>query len=826
MVSSNGGVILVKNSDSNNTDQPRIGTVAVQNSTDITFGNKTFYQGPVTIKQFLLDEKNNNKQPGKTNNTNNAVEQIQSDQYFNIKNHQFSKKSFILMMVTILCALFGIILLLAFAIYGNRMNSVVKTGDGDDSRKNIAINSTIGTDMLTGKVLRLISRDEWLAQPPNEILTPLIVPAKRIIITHTATEFCETQAACTLRARLMQTFHMESKGWDDIGYNFMIGGDGAVYEGRGWESQGAHTKGYNVGSIGVAYIGTFNKKLPNDKMINVGFLLFQEGVKIGRLIPDYKIYGHRQLIASESPGAAFYDLIKTWNTSEGPETSLSLDSTLSLGFTSSSSESTTTAYPKYNFTIVTRSDWGAIEPRPGIKNLTFPIQRIIITHTADQMRTCNTEDECSQLIKDLQRNGMNTCRISDIDDIPFNFIIGGNGDVFEGRGWNLIGEHSPDRHGTSYNKDSIGISFIGDYRNSQPSQNQIDSIISFFTQSIQEGKLNSNYSIYYKTQLIGQTDENDQLFKTIKSFQHWNLNLKTLNRLENIDQLETISRDSWTSNQYIIGKHKQLNPIQRIIVMETGDVSCTTIESCKQFLQHKQNKDYPKADDIKENFFVGYDGTIYEGRGWSREGQHTYDSAGTSYNSQAIGLSLIGNFTKKPPNELQWNATVLFLKKAVNDTKLDVDYKVFHQKQLIGIDGNNQLYNATKKLNNWKSTPVIIHRNEWGATANNIQIKSSSVPMSEVIVRNVGKSICKTKNSCVDILNDIPKTNHTMDNFIFGGNNFTFEGRSFDDNKGSLFIGYIPENFKNPVNVTKLEEFLDYAVDLGKLDKNYTIYYK
>lgn len=48
------------------------------------------------------------------------------------------------MMVTILCALFGIILLLVFAIYGNRMNSVVKTGDGDDSRKNIAINSTIG----------------------------------------------------------------------------------------------------------------------------------------------------------------------------------------------------------------------------------------------------------------------------------------------------------------------------------------------------------------------------------------------------------------------------------------------------------------------------------------------------------------------------------------------------------------------------------------------------------------------------------------------------------------------------------------------------------
>lgn len=33
-----------------------IGSIAVQNSSDITFGNKTFYQGPVTIKQFVYDK--------------------------------------------------------------------------------------------------------------------------------------------------------------------------------------------------------------------------------------------------------------------------------------------------------------------------------------------------------------------------------------------------------------------------------------------------------------------------------------------------------------------------------------------------------------------------------------------------------------------------------------------------------------------------------------------------------------------------------------------------------------------------------------------------
>lgn len=38
--------------------KPNIGSIAVQNSSDITFGNKTFYQGPVTIKQFVYDKNN------------------------------------------------------------------------------------------------------------------------------------------------------------------------------------------------------------------------------------------------------------------------------------------------------------------------------------------------------------------------------------------------------------------------------------------------------------------------------------------------------------------------------------------------------------------------------------------------------------------------------------------------------------------------------------------------------------------------------------------------------------------------------------------------
>ena len=44
-----------------------------------------------------------------------------------------------------------------------------------------------------------------------------------------------------------------SQGWSDIGYSFLIGGDGRVYEGRGWGRVGAHTYGYNSRAYGIRY---------------------------------------------------------------------------------------------------------------------------------------------------------------------------------------------------------------------------------------------------------------------------------------------------------------------------------------------------------------------------------------------------------------------------------------------------------------------------------------------------------------------------------------------------------------------------------------------
>lgn len=115
-----------------------------------------------------------------------------------------------------------------------------------------------------------------------------------------------------LRVRLIQMFHMESRQWDDIGYNFLVAGDGSAYFGRGWDYIGAHTLGYNRYSIGIAFIGTFNNEVPPQKQIEACQKLIKLGVQLGKISKDYKLFAHRQLSSTLSPGDKLYNIIKQW----------------------------------------------------------------------------------------------------------------------------------------------------------------------------------------------------------------------------------------------------------------------------------------------------------------------------------------------------------------------------------------------------------------------------------------------------------------------------------------------------------------------------------
>ena len=51
---------------------------------------------------------------------------------------------------------------------------------------------------------------------------------------HSAEKECFDLDSCIAEVRFIQNLHMDKNDWDDIGYSFLIGVDGRVYEGRGW----------------------------------------------------------------------------------------------------------------------------------------------------------------------------------------------------------------------------------------------------------------------------------------------------------------------------------------------------------------------------------------------------------------------------------------------------------------------------------------------------------------------------------------------------------------------------------------------------------------
>ncbi|CAF1971567.1 unnamed protein product [Rotaria magnacalcarata] len=49
---------------------------------------------------------------------------------------------------------------------------------------------------------------------------------------------------------------------------FLVGENGKVYEGRGWNRQAAHSPGWNDDAFGICIMGDFRTASPNEKALN------------------------------------------------------------------------------------------------------------------------------------------------------------------------------------------------------------------------------------------------------------------------------------------------------------------------------------------------------------------------------------------------------------------------------------------------------------------------------------------------------------------------------------------------------------------------------
>jgi N-acetylmuramoyl-L-alanine amidase/Bacterial Ig-like domain len=190
----------------------------------------------------------------------------------------------------------------------------------------------------------VITRAQWGADESyrfdaagHEHWPPSFNPLQKFFIHHTAGRNGDPNPTATVRA--IYYYHAITRGWTDIGYNFLIDEAGHIYEGRhardyapgevpteedlaGNVVRAGQVKGLNDGTMGIALLGTFETQQPTAAaraaLIRLlaweserhgidpqGYGLYTNPVT-GLQLNLFNISGHRDGQATACPGTAFY----------------------------------------------------------------------------------------------------------------------------------------------------------------------------------------------------------------------------------------------------------------------------------------------------------------------------------------------------------------------------------------------------------------------------------------------------------------------------------------------------------------------------------------
>ena len=112
--------------------------------------------------------------------------------------------------------------------------------------------------------------------------------------------------------RKIQRAHIDASGYGDIGYHFLIGPSGRVFEGRSLEWQGAHAyKDNNVGNVGICLLGNFEETRPTPEQLRALEGLVAD-LSARYDIPRNRVYGHREFRTTLCPGRNLMVWVSTY----------------------------------------------------------------------------------------------------------------------------------------------------------------------------------------------------------------------------------------------------------------------------------------------------------------------------------------------------------------------------------------------------------------------------------------------------------------------------------------------------------------------------------
>jgi hypothetical protein len=168
----------------------------------------------------------------------------------------------------------------------------------------------------------IVSRSEWQSPGTDsyrfdeygELWPREYQLVETVIVHHTVTD---NRTHPYTAVRSIYYYHAVEQGWGDIGYNYLVGQDGSVFEGRagGDNVIGGHAFQYAFGSSGISCLGTFDSSDVSDDcwaaLIAIVAWTGRNIEPLGRHTfheaPDlWNICGHRDTNQTGCPGDMLY----------------------------------------------------------------------------------------------------------------------------------------------------------------------------------------------------------------------------------------------------------------------------------------------------------------------------------------------------------------------------------------------------------------------------------------------------------------------------------------------------------------------------------------